>query len=41
MERHCQNALRIAEWLEGRPGVARVIYPGLPSHPQHAWRNGR
>ncbi len=36
MERHCQNALRIAEWLEGRPGVARVIYPGLPSHPQHA-----
>ncbi len=36
MERHCQNAQRIAEWLEGRPGVARVIYPGLPSHPQHA-----
>jgi len=35
MERHCQNALRIAQWLEGRPGVARVIYPGLPSHPQH------
>ena len=35
MERHCQNALRIAEWLERQPGVARVIYPGLPSHPQH------
>ena len=36
MERHCQNALRIAEWLEGRPDVQRVIYPGLASHPQHA-----
>jgi cystathionine gamma-lyase len=36
MERHCQNALRIAEWLESRSGVDRVIYPGLKSHPQHA-----
>jgi cystathionine gamma-lyase len=36
MRRHCDNARKIAEWLEGRPGVARVIYPGLPSHPQHA-----
>lgn len=36
MERHCANALRIAEWLERRPDVVRVIYPGLPSHPQHA-----
>lgn len=36
MERHCNNALRIAEWLEQRPDVARVIYPGLESHPQHA-----
>jgi cystathionine gamma-lyase len=36
MERHCQNALRIAGWLEGRPDVQRVIYPGLASHPQHA-----
>jgi cystathionine gamma-lyase len=35
MERHCANALRIAEWLERRPDVVRVIYPGLPSHPQH------
>ena len=35
MQRHCENAQRIAEWLEGRPGVARVLYPGLPSHPQH------
>ncbi|HEX4179542.1 MAG TPA: PLP-dependent aspartate aminotransferase family protein [Caulobacteraceae bacterium] len=35
MERHCANALKIATWLEGRPGVERVIYPGLESHPQH------
>lgn len=35
MERHCSNALRIAQWLEAHPGVRRVIYPGLPSHPQH------
>jgi cystathionine gamma-lyase len=36
MERHCSNALRIARWLETRPEVERVIYPGLESHPQHA-----
>ena len=36
MERHCASAAKIAAWLEGRAGVARVIYPGLPSHPQHA-----
>jgi cystathionine gamma-lyase len=36
MERHCANAMRIATWLEGRQGVAKVIYPGLASHPQHA-----
>jgi len=35
MERHCASALKIARWLEGRTGVARVIYPGLESHPQH------
>ena len=35
MERHCANALKIATWLEGRPGVERVVYPGLESHPQH------
>ena len=35
MERHSQNGMRIAEWLEGRKDVRRVIYPGLPSHPQH------
>ena len=35
MQRHCENGLRIARWLEARSGVARVIYPGPPSHPQH------
>ena len=35
MKAHCENALTIARWLEGRKGVARVIYPGLASHPQH------
>ncbi|MBX5459569.1 MAG: PLP-dependent transferase [Steroidobacteraceae bacterium] len=36
MERHCANALAVAQFLESHPKVARVIYPGLPSHPQHA-----
>jgi cystathionine gamma-lyase len=36
MERHSQNGLAIAEWLEKRKDVRRVIYPGLASHPQHA-----
>jgi cystathionine gamma-lyase len=36
MERHSENAARIAAWLEGHPGVERVLYPGLASHPQHA-----
>jgi cystathionine gamma-lyase len=36
MERHCANALALAQWLEAQPKVARVRYPGLPSHPQHA-----
>jgi cystathionine gamma-lyase len=35
MERHCGNALALAEWLQTHPGVREVIYPGLPSHPQH------
>jgi cystathionine gamma-lyase len=35
MKAHCENALTIARWLEERQGVARVIYPGLISHPQH------
>jgi cystathionine gamma-lyase len=35
MAQHCSNALRLGEWLESHPSVARVIYPGLSSHPQH------
>lgn len=35
MDRHCRNALEIANWLEGRPGVSRVLYPHLKSHPQY------
>ncbi len=35
MQRHCENALEIATWLERHPRVERVIYPGLPSHPQN------
>ncbi|PLX90430.1 MAG: cystathionine gamma-synthase [Desulfuromonas sp.] len=35
MQRHCQSAGRIAEWLESHPAVAKVFYPGLPSHPGH------
>jgi len=36
MERHCENALELAHWLEKHPAIERVIYPGLASHPQHA-----
>ena len=36
METHAKNALELAQWLEKKPGVARVHYPGLASHPQHA-----
>jgi cystathionine beta-lyase/cystathionine gamma-synthase len=36
MERHSFNAMELASWLETHPKVARVIYPGLSSHPQHA-----
>ncbi|HED12775.1 MAG TPA: O-succinylhomoserine sulfhydrylase [Gammaproteobacteria bacterium] len=32
----CANALKLAQWLEQHPGVARVYYPGLQSHPQYA-----
>lgn len=35
MERHCYNAQKIAEFLNGHPKVSKVVYPGLPSHPQH------
>jgi cystathionine beta-lyase/cystathionine gamma-synthase len=36
MQRHCENALELAHWLEKHPQVARVMYPGLSNHPQHA-----
>jgi cystathionine gamma-synthase len=36
MDRHCDNAERIVEFLTGHPSVAQVIYPGLEEHPGHA-----
>ena len=36
MQRHCENAAQVAHWLESHEKVQTVIYPGLPSHPQHA-----
>ncbi|MEO3429789.1 PLP-dependent aspartate aminotransferase family protein [Pelagibius sp. CAU 1746] len=36
MERHCANGQAVAEFMESHPKVAKVYYPGLPSHPQHA-----
>ncbi len=36
LERSCANAMRIAEFLSGRKGVLRVMYPGLKTHPGHA-----
>lgn len=35
MEQHCRNAMALARALDGRPGIRRVLYPGLPSHPHH------
>jgi len=35
MQRHCENARRVAAWLGEQPSVERVLYPGLPSHPGH------
>ncbi|MEO7663533.1 MAG: aminotransferase class I/II-fold pyridoxal phosphate-dependent enzyme [Candidatus Limnocylindrales bacterium] len=45
MDRHGANAMALASWLERQAGVERVLYPGLPSHPQHPiverlWRPG-
>ncbi len=36
MRQHCANAQIVAGWLAAQPAVARVNYPGLPDHPQHA-----
>lgn len=35
MKAHCANAMALAQWLDMHPKVEKVIYPGLPSHPQH------
>jgi cystathionine gamma-lyase len=36
MRQHAENAMKIAQFLEEHPAVSRVVYPGLPSHPQYA-----
>ena len=36
MQAQSDQALRLAQWLEGHPAIERVLYPGLASHPQHA-----
>lgn len=36
MQRHCENAMRVASWASEQKGFSRVIYPGLPDHPSHA-----
>ena len=35
MRAHCANAMELAQWLDAHPAIEKVIYPGLPSHPQH------
>jgi methionine-gamma-lyase len=35
MKAHCDNAMRVAQFLEAHPAVERVHFPGLPSHPDH------
>ncbi|MEO6283417.1 MAG: cystathionine gamma-synthase [Dyadobacter sp.] len=36
MQRHCENAMKVAHWLENHPKVGKVYYPGLASHTGHA-----
>lgn len=36
MQRHCDNAMALAHWLEQHSKIKKVIYPGLKSHPQHS-----
>jgi cystathionine beta-lyase/cystathionine gamma-synthase len=40
MRQHCENAMRIAAWLENHPRIVRVNYPGLAGHPQHELAGG-
>ncbi|MBC8007700.1 MAG: PLP-dependent transferase [Prolixibacteraceae bacterium] len=35
MKQHCGNAMHLATWLKAHPKIEKVIYPGLPNHPQH------
>jgi cystathionine gamma-lyase len=35
MERHFENSVTVAKWLEAHPKVGKVLHPALPSHPQH------
>jgi methionine-gamma-lyase len=35
MKAQCENAMEVAEWLEGHSKIEKVVYPGLSSHPQH------
>jgi cystathionine gamma-synthase len=35
MRQHCENAMQVALWLARHANVERVLYPGLPSHPNH------
>ena len=35
MQRHCENAIALAHWLETHPSIEHVIYPGLKNHPEH------
>ena len=41
MERHCDNAERVAEFLTTQPALSDVLYPGLPGHPGHAVAAGQ
>ncbi|MCW2540833.1 MAG: Cystathionine gamma-lyase [Frankiales bacterium] len=41
MDRHCDNAERIVEFLSSHPAVSRVLYPGLTSHPNHSVAKGQ
>jgi cystathionine beta-lyase/cystathionine gamma-synthase len=36
MREQCATAMQVAQWLKDQPSIARVIYPGLPDHPDHA-----
>ena len=41
MQRHCENALTLAQWLEAQPNVKKVRYPGLASHPHYTLARGQ